>query len=40
MAEKIRNSLSIIVILLACAFVPALSKGFDTNGVKDNGKRK
>lgn len=40
MAKRIRIRLGVVVILLACSFVPALSKGFDANGEKDNGKRK
>lgn len=39
MAVKIQQIVTIALILIASVLVPALSKGFDVNGEKDDGKR-
>lgn len=39
MAVKIQQIITVALILIASVLVPALSKGFDANGEKDDGKR-
>lgn len=39
MAVNVQRILMISLILVLSAIVPALSKGFDANGEKDDGKR-
>lgn len=39
MAVNVKCMLTISLILVVSAIVPALSKGFDANGEKDDGKR-
>ena len=40
MAKSVWNVLAIALILAMCTVWPALGKGFDANGEKDNGKSK
>lgn len=39
MAVYVQRIVTIALILIASVLVPALCKGFDANGEKDDGKR-
>lgn len=39
MAVNIQQIIPVALVLIASVLVPALGKGFDANGEKDDGKR-